>query len=147
MLKKTINYVDYDGNQRTDSYWFNLDEAEILEMEMQYPGGAEAVADYNAIKADVEHKFAVTEEYINAVIALRDAADEDAMLAALAVALEKAVDGSDVSVNVVVGDVTVAQANVILSTIDKEVSNSGIRNTKYVAAVNAIAGIENVRYP
>ena len=113
-------------------------------VEMQYPGVAEAVADYNAIKADVENKFAVTEEYINAVIALRDAADEDAMLAALAVALEKAVDGSDVSVNVVVGDMTVAQANVILSTIDKEVSNSGIRNTKYVAAVNAIAGIENV---
>ena len=113
-------------------------------VEMQYPGVTEAIADYNAIKADVENKFAVTEEYINAVIALRDAADEDAMLAALAVALEKAVNGSDVSVNVVVGDMTVAQANVILSTIDKEVSNSGIRNTKYVAAVNAIAGIENV---
>lgn len=43
MLKKTIDYVDYDGNKRTDSYWFNLDEAEILEMEMQYPGGMTAM--------------------------------------------------------------------------------------------------------
>lgn len=43
MLKKPITYVDYDGNQRTENYWFNLDEAEILELQMSYPGGMSAM--------------------------------------------------------------------------------------------------------
>ena len=43
MLKKSITYTDYDGNQRTENYWFNLDEAEILELQMSYPGGMSAM--------------------------------------------------------------------------------------------------------
>lgn len=43
MLKKTISYTDYDGNKRTENHWFNLDEAEILEMQMRYPGGMSAM--------------------------------------------------------------------------------------------------------
>lgn len=43
MLKKSITYVDYDGNERTDNYWFNLDEAELLELQMRYPGGMSAM--------------------------------------------------------------------------------------------------------
>lgn len=43
MLKKSITYVDYDGNQRTETYWFNLDEAEILELQMRFPGGMSAM--------------------------------------------------------------------------------------------------------
>ena len=43
MLKKPITYVDYDGNQRTENYWFNLDEAEIMELQVRYPGGMSAM--------------------------------------------------------------------------------------------------------
>jgi hypothetical protein len=43
MLKKPITYVNYDGIQRTENYWFNLDEAEILELQMRYPGGMSAM--------------------------------------------------------------------------------------------------------
>lgn len=43
MLKKPITYTDYDGNQRTENFWFNLDEAEILELQMSYPGGMSAM--------------------------------------------------------------------------------------------------------
>ena len=43
MLKKPITYTDYDGNQRTENFWFNLDEAEILEFQMSYPGGMKAM--------------------------------------------------------------------------------------------------------
>ena len=43
MLKKPITYTDYDGNKRTENYWFNLDEAEILELQMSYPGGMSAM--------------------------------------------------------------------------------------------------------
>ena len=31
MLKKTVTYVDYDGNKRTEDFYFNLTEAEIIE--------------------------------------------------------------------------------------------------------------------
>lgn len=39
MLKKTITYVDYNGNERTEDFYFNLSEAEIMEMEMGTAGG------------------------------------------------------------------------------------------------------------
>jgi len=39
MLKKTISYTDYDGNLRTESFYFNLSKAEITEMELSYNGG------------------------------------------------------------------------------------------------------------
>ena len=39
MLKKTITYFDYNGNQRTEDFYFNLSKAEIMEMEMGTTGG------------------------------------------------------------------------------------------------------------
>ena len=39
MLKKTITYVDYNGNERTEDFYFNLTKAEIMEMEMTTSGG------------------------------------------------------------------------------------------------------------
>lgn len=31
MLKKTIEYVDFNGEERTEDFWFHLSKAEILE--------------------------------------------------------------------------------------------------------------------
>lgn len=39
MLKKTITYTDYDGNERTEDFYFNLSKAEISEMELSINGG------------------------------------------------------------------------------------------------------------
>lgn len=39
MLKKTISYVDYNGNERTEDFYFNLTKAEIAEMELSTVGG------------------------------------------------------------------------------------------------------------
>lgn len=39
MLKKVITYVDYDGKERTETFYFNLSKAEIAEMEMSTEGG------------------------------------------------------------------------------------------------------------
>lgn len=39
MLKKTITYVDYNGVERTEDFYFNLSKAEISEMEMGIDGG------------------------------------------------------------------------------------------------------------
>ena len=39
MLKKTITYTDFEGNERTEDFYFNLTKAEIMEMEMGTTGG------------------------------------------------------------------------------------------------------------
>lgn len=39
MLKKTIAYTDYDGVERKEDFYFNLTQAELMEMEMGTPGG------------------------------------------------------------------------------------------------------------
>ena len=39
MLKKTIKYIDYDGNEREEDFYFNLSKAEVTEMELSKEGG------------------------------------------------------------------------------------------------------------
>ena len=39
MLKKTITYTDYNGVERTEDFYFNLNEAEVVEMEAGISGG------------------------------------------------------------------------------------------------------------
>lgn len=39
MLKKTITYKDYNGNERTEDFFFNLSKAEVVEMELGVAGG------------------------------------------------------------------------------------------------------------
>jgi hypothetical protein len=41
MLRKTIKYVDYNGNEREEDYLFNLSKAECMEMELSTNGGME----------------------------------------------------------------------------------------------------------
>lgn len=39
MIKKTISYTDFDGNPRTEDFYFNLTKAEVAEMELSTEGG------------------------------------------------------------------------------------------------------------
>ena len=39
MLKKTVTYVDYNGMERTEDFYFNLSKAEVAEMELSVEGG------------------------------------------------------------------------------------------------------------
>ena len=41
VLKKTITYKDYDDNERTEDFYFNLSKAELAEMELSTTGGLE----------------------------------------------------------------------------------------------------------
>lgn len=43
MLKKTVTYTDYNGVERTEDFYFNLNKAELLEMEMSINGGLTAM--------------------------------------------------------------------------------------------------------
>lgn len=39
MLKKTITYKNYNGVEVTEDFYFNLTQAEVMEMEMSTKGG------------------------------------------------------------------------------------------------------------
>ena len=45
MLKKTVTYVDYNGVERTEDFYFNLSRAEVTEMELSVRGGLSAMLD------------------------------------------------------------------------------------------------------
>ena len=38
MIKKTVTYTDYNGVERTESFYFNLSKAEVMEMELSADG-------------------------------------------------------------------------------------------------------------
>ena len=110
----------------------------LATVEQEYPGVTEAIELYNSVNADVEAKIAAAEAYITAVIAVRDAADLNAKIAAIAVANEKAAAGNDVSVDVTVDGVNVTEANILLSNAESEVKLEETRSSKFVTAVAAI---------
>lgn len=39
MYKETITYNDYNGVERTEDFYFNLNKAEVMEMELSTTGG------------------------------------------------------------------------------------------------------------
>ena len=39
MLKKTITYTDYNGEERTEDFYFNMTKAEVTRMELSIDGG------------------------------------------------------------------------------------------------------------
>lgn len=39
MLTKKITYTDFDGVERTETFYFNLTRTEITELQLTYPGG------------------------------------------------------------------------------------------------------------
>ena len=45
MFKKTITYVDFDGVERTEDFYFNLSKSEVIKLELSYPGGFENYID------------------------------------------------------------------------------------------------------
>lgn len=41
MVKETIKYFDFDGNEREETFYFNLTKAECIELELSTSGGLE----------------------------------------------------------------------------------------------------------
>lgn len=59
MIKKTINYIDYDGNKRTEEAWFNLSQTELVEMEVSEQGGMEKMIKRIIAEQDNKKLFAL----------------------------------------------------------------------------------------
>ncbi len=51
MLKKSISYIDYNGEKQTDECYFDLSKAELMEMQVSEKGGFE-----NYLTALIEEK-------------------------------------------------------------------------------------------
>lgn len=64
MLKKTINYTDFNNNNRTEDFYFNLTKAELTEMNLKASGGL--VATLEKIVAEQDNKKIV--EYFKELI-------------------------------------------------------------------------------
>lgn len=58
MLRKTITYTDFNGNERTEDFYFNLTKAELTEMEMVTDGGLtnklQRIVDTNDTKSMID---------------------------------------------------------------------------------------------
>ena len=56
MIKQTITYTDYNGNDRTEEYWFNLSKAELLRLETTTKGGFQKMLE-NAVASEDNYRI------------------------------------------------------------------------------------------
>ena len=64
MLKKKMTYMDYDGNERTEDFYFNLTKAEITEMEMSRDGGLVKMIEKIVAEQDVKRIIEIFKDLI-----------------------------------------------------------------------------------
>lgn len=53
MLKKLIEYTDYNGVKRSENFYFNLNKAELMEMELSVTGGMRQLLQLILDKQDI----------------------------------------------------------------------------------------------
>lgn len=64
MLKKTITYVDYDGNERTEDFYFNLSKAELIEIETSNNGGLSKMIEKLVAEQDMKRIIEIFKDII-----------------------------------------------------------------------------------
>lgn len=64
MLKRTIKYEDYNGEQREENFFFSLNKAELLRMNMSKRGGMATYLQNLAEEKDPEKITKIFEEMI-----------------------------------------------------------------------------------
>lgn len=64
MLKKTIKYTDYDGNEREEDFYFNLTKAECIKLQLSTDGGLEKMLREIIAKQDVPKIIPIFEQIV-----------------------------------------------------------------------------------
>lgn len=64
MLKKNIKYIDYDGVERDEDFYFNLSKAELMEMQASMEGGFKAYLEKIVKSLNVKEIMKVMKEII-----------------------------------------------------------------------------------
>ena len=54
MLKKTITWTDYEGNERTEDFYFNINKAELVLMQVSESGGLDKLLKRIVAETDVQ---------------------------------------------------------------------------------------------
>lgn len=64
MLKETIKYTDYNGLEREEDHYFNLTEAEIIDMDMNMSGGLRAMLEAAISAQDAKTLYTVFKDIL-----------------------------------------------------------------------------------
>lgn len=64
MYKKTIAFTDYNGIDREEDFYFNLNESEVTKMELRVPGGLTAMMQRIVKKIDGQQIIDTFEDLI-----------------------------------------------------------------------------------
>lgn len=64
MLKKSITYVDYNGVERTEDFYFNLNKAETLGYIIGFEGGIESFIEKVVREEDVKKLWDLWSDFI-----------------------------------------------------------------------------------
>ena len=72
MHKEIINFIDYNGVPRTGEYFFNLSDAELIEMEMSVNGGYAELLTRISMTSDMPSLIAIFKEIIHKTYGERD---------------------------------------------------------------------------
>lgn len=65
MLKKTISYTDFNGNPRKEDFYFNLNKAELVELQASQRGGLETYLERIVQEDDVREIIEMFKEIIS----------------------------------------------------------------------------------
>ena len=65
MYKITESYVDYDGNERKEDFYFNFTEAELAKMELSVTGGLTTIIQRAIDAKDVPSLIKIFEDLIS----------------------------------------------------------------------------------
>ena len=73
MIKKTYTFTDYDGNERTEDYYFYLNDAEIIKMELGVDGGFTEKIKRIIAARDIPEIIKVFDEMIDSAYGVKSA--------------------------------------------------------------------------
>ena len=64
MLKKTITYKDFDDNERTEDFYFNITKAEAIEFRFSEVGGLEKLIEKVVNEKDEKKTIEIFKDFI-----------------------------------------------------------------------------------
>lgn len=65
MIKKTVSYVDYDGNDRVENFYFNLTQTELTDLSVKHSGGLNDYIQSIIDAKDVKELYSLFKEIID----------------------------------------------------------------------------------
>lgn len=65
MIKKTVSYVDYDGHDRVENFYFNLTQTELTDLSVKHSGGLNDYIQSIIDAKDVKELYSLFKEIID----------------------------------------------------------------------------------